>query len=182
MANFESLTVRFVRKSNKTQKDTDDVLTIIPRWSATQDEVQVKEYVVKIRYAGETMQQLNPRTSVAIMQSFDIGPFIRSMLRLVQNDTEPFQNVQFDIPMMPSVIYDLDELDDVMEHVEQMLDILLRNWPKMLAAVTPKQPATGVTEAPPAVRKIWEMPMPKHLVFDSDGEETHRDLSVLDHP
>lgn len=184
MANFESLTVRFVRKTSKVNKDTDDILTITPCWNTTDAEVQVKEYNVKMLYAGESMQQHNPRTSITTMQGYDIVPYVRSVLRLIQNDFEPFVNVQFDIPMMPSVIYDTDDLDDSMEDIVQMLEIVLRCWPKMLAPATPKKPITGVTEAPPPVRRIWEMPlpMPKHLIFDSDGEETHRDLSVLDHP
>lgn len=189
MSKVETLAIRFIRKSDRTFQSQDDVLIIKPQWQQTNDEVQTKMYEVKMTYASEAVNTSKQYSTTTMLSSYDVVFYLRSVLNLITVDSDPYKFVQVDLPMMPSVLIELDDLDDAMAHIEQMVDVLTRSWPTIVPQ-TKTVPSTASTTGfpqsfttPQDIRRIWETPLPppRHIIFDTD-DENGRDLSVLDHP
>jgi hypothetical protein len=189
MSKVETLAIRFIRKSDKTFQTQDDVLSIKPQWQQSNDEVQTKMYEVKMTYAPETTAAAKKYSTTSMLSGYDIMFYLRSVLNLITYDADPYKLVQIDLPMMPSVMIELDDLADVMGHIEQMVEVLMRSWPTIVSqtkAAPTNNSTTGFPLAyttPPSISRIWETPLPppRHIIFDTD-DENGRDLSVLDHP
>jgi len=185
MSKVETLTIRFIRKSESAFQKQDDVVTIKPQWQQTNDEVQTKMYEVKMTYSSDGMCTNKQYSTTTMLSGYDVMFYLRSVLNLVKFDSDPYKFIQVDLPMMPSVLIKLDVLDDAMLHIEQMVDVLMRSWPTIVPA-SANVSTTGFPVAyttPPSISRIWETPLPppRHIIFDTD-DENGRDLSVLDHP
>lgn len=188
MSKVETLAIRFIRKSDSKFQKQDDVLTIKPQWQQSNDEVQTKMYEVKMTYSSEGMCTNKQYSTTTMLSGYDVMFYLRSVLNLVKFDSDPYKFVQVDLPMMPSVMIELDDLADAMLHIEQMVDVLMRSWPTIVPQIktpasVPPAPQTGIYDTPQDIRRIWETPLPppRHIIFDTD-DENGRDLSVLDHP
>lgn len=191
MSKVETLTIRFIRKSDSAFQTQDDVLTIKPQWQQTNDEVQTKMYEVKMTYASEAMNTSKQYSTTSMLSGYDVLFYLRSVLNIVKIDADPYKFIQVDLPLMPTVLIELDDLADAMLHLEQMVDVLMRSWPTIVQqtkavptnASTTGFPVSFTTPTPQSINRIWETPLPppSHIIFDTD-DENGRDLSVLDHP
>lgn len=194
MSKVETLTIRFIRKSDSAFQKQDDVLTIKPQWQQTNDEVQTKMYEVKMTYASDGMCSNKQYSTTAMLSGYDVMFYLRSVLNIVKIDADPYKFIQVDLPMMPSVLIELDDLPDAMLHIEQMVDVLMRSWPTIVQQTkapvptsanvsTTGFPVSFTTPTPQSIARIWETPLPppSHIIFDTD-DENGRDVSVLNHP
>ena len=98
----------------------DDVITIQP----------VSRGYFKLSFSDETDRTLKPRTSV--LNKEDVSMLVSSQLFLLSKDTKPFASVQISPPHLSSVVLSVASLSSttVREHVLQILDITLHNWPE----------------------------------------------------
>ena len=55
--------------------------------------------------------------------------WVRVLLRLVEKDAEPFESIQIDLPMLPSVLIDVKTLDDSYHTILDAIEFHLDNWP-----------------------------------------------------
>ena len=58
--------------------------------------------------------------------------YVGDLLYLLPNDADPYENMQFDFPCFPSVMFKVADLDDktVRRTVRDRLTATLENWPE----------------------------------------------------
>lgn len=125
------INIRFIRRNEKLAKN-DDTMRI---WS---DNGQT--FTVMFR-SGETKKSV-----VTTMSDSAVFRWIRHTISLLEKDVDPFQFVQLDLPLMPSVLIKATELGASYNRILDAVEFHLDNWPtssKVLAAEAPASPASG---------------------------------------
>lgn len=99
--------------------------------------------------------------------------WFRRVLRLLGDDSDPFQCIQLNIPAMPSVLFNIADLDKkyttILDAVEYYIDIISKN---QSAIDTP--PSTPVAQRTSKSQECPAAPARRHLFFDEDGNEYSR--------
>jgi hypothetical protein len=107
------LTIRFLRKD--TDHSLDDVVKIT--------RVIKNLYTLTIRY-GENKRECNK----VDLTDRTLFWWMRIILRLLSKDSEPFEAIQMDMPYMPTVLFDVKNLDNCYNTILDALEFHLDNW------------------------------------------------------
>ena len=142
------ITIRFIKDESK--YDDDDIITI-----------RSIDGQVSVEMRGGTTSQ-NSVTLAALHMSHDdcLRWFVRTT-NLLSTDDYPIDQVQFDFPFCPSVLYKLENLDRYMNAIYDMLAFQLSLW----AATIPPQPPLEASRPAP----IEIPPQPVLEAFDDDN-------------
>ena len=108
------INIRFIRQNEKRAKN-DDTMRI---WS---DDGQT--FTVSFR-SGDTKKSL-----VTTMSDTAVFRWIRHTISLLEKDVDPFQFVQLDLPLMPSVLIKATELESSYNRILDAVEFHLDNWP-----------------------------------------------------
>ena len=109
--------MRFIRKN--ASANTDDTVTI----------TRVTNDKFKLTYTyGDTKFKL-PREM--ILTDRGVFQWMRSTIRLLENDADPFELVQVDTSFMPSVAISATKLRESYHDILDVLEFHLDNWPSL---------------------------------------------------
>lgn len=76
--------------------------------------------------------------------------WVRVLIRLLENDSEPFASVQIDFPIMPSIMVNVNVLDKAYNTILDAMEFHIDNWPTDQAPYTPYSPRQE-EELPPLI-------------------------------
>lgn len=116
MAPTLNILMRLVRKNGSI---TNDDLIVINR-------VRANEFSLSYTY-GDTRHK-KPYT-VTVCDRMLLR-WMRIVIRLLENDSDPFASVQFDFPIMPSVLIEIDNLDNAYHTILDAVEFHADNWPE----------------------------------------------------
>ena len=70
--------------------------------------------------------------SVAVMTQHGVTRFLQDVFALIALDSVPFSSVQFNSPIVPSVVFDLDTgaFEKARETIVRLVDTTLSCWPE----------------------------------------------------
>jgi len=122
------INIRFIRQNEKLAKN-DDAMRI---WSS-----DGQNFTVSFR-SGDTKKSV-----ITTMSDSAVFRWIRHTISLLEKDADPFQFVQLDLPLMPSVLINAKNLEASYGRILDAVEFHLDNWPTI--AVTP---APSPAEAP----------------------------------
>jgi hypothetical protein len=80
--------------------------------------------------------------------------WVRVLFRLLENDSEPFASVQFDFPIMPSIIVNVSALDKAYNTILDAMEFHMDNWPTDQPPYTPYSPREEEDEEVPPLIPI----------------------------
>lgn len=184
MSAYTQFTIRCIRDSSKQTED--DVITVNPRWNCISDDCQLQEFVVQFKSAPSWEDY----KSEQVLNGSTLYSYIGNLIDLLAIDTQPFANIQFDFPGMPSILTTPANLSSVRGILMNTTSGVITNWativspkkkkehhslnPKAEPFVpesyrTPQRPTTR-SAAPPCVER---KSVPRHIFFDEeDGHVT----------
>jgi len=76
--------------------------------------------------------------------------WVRVLIRLLENDSEPFASIQIDFPIMPSIMVNVGELAKAYNTILDAMEFHMDNWPSDQAPYTPYSPRQE-EELPPLI-------------------------------
>ena len=169
-----SLTLRFIRKKND-NGSADDVLRITPS-------EEPGSFIVKFNPTKSfAIGDFNQKVSWSRDQVYD---YVANLLTLLTFDSDPFESVQLDLPLAPSLLFDVSTLSERIPYIARFLYTNLTNpWP-----TKPVKPVDEYDDMPPLVPCEDELPCPlsppcrcpppsrlsrrsRHTFYDNNGEE-----------
>ena len=170
--------IRFIRNKSG-NGSTDDVLRISPSLNP-----EAESFVVKFTPADS----FAPKNSAmeATWTRDQVYDHVLNVLTLLTFDKDPFPLVQLDLPLAPSVLFEVSTLSSRLPYVTQTIYSALTNsWPSRPAVVKNYSYATPVRNETVKAKKVADdtyddmpplMPMrysrvPRHSFFDDDGTE-----------
>ena len=106
--------IRFIRHNEKCARN-DDTMKLV-----SSDGLTFKATFT----SGETRTSTN-----ATMTDCGVFRWIRSVIGLLHMDADPYQFIQLDLPLMPSVLLKVKNLDDLYNRVLNAIEVHLDNWP-----------------------------------------------------
>jgi len=112
-----SITVRFIRTNEKVSSNDDRVC--IHRVGANQ-------YSLAYTYGHSKKIKNKQRVTLTDDQVFR---WMRFTIGLIEKDAEPFELIQIDLPYMPSVVFNVSEIDDAYHRILDALNFHLNVWP-----------------------------------------------------
>lgn len=125
--------VRFIRHNEKNSKNDDTVRFVSDDGS---------KFDLTFT-SGDTKKS----TTVSLSDG-QVFRWTRNMINLLANDADPFEYVQMDMPLMPSILLKVSELDNNYNAVLNAVEFNLDNWPLHKAvAEEPSRLNTGFYEA-----------------------------------
>jgi hypothetical protein len=153
------ITIRFIKDESK--YDDDDIITI-----------RSIDGQVSVEMRGGTISQ-NSVTLAALHMSHDdcLRWFVRTT-NLLSTDDYPIDQVQFDFPFCPSVLYKMENLDRYMNVVYDMLAFQLSLWAANTGRPAPIEipPPLPLEASRPAPIEIPPQPVRSLLeAFDDDN-------------
>ena len=128
-----NIMIRIVRQNGTA---TDDDLVVINRMG--------DRFSLKYTY-GDTMRKT---PFYLMLDDRALLKWVRVLIRLLENDSEPFASIQFDFPIMPSVMFNVDELANAYNTILDAMEFHMDNWPSDQAPYTPHSPRE---ELPPLI-------------------------------
>jgi len=149
---YSPIRIRFTRSTDQTQ---DDVITITPSLMKTCGGSCMTEYKIVFTAANCESSSSKKNMSTQLPARF-LEMYLKSLLRMIENDTEPYLSVQLDMPLVPTVLFDPTNLGTVINPILDNLLILLTNWP--------------THDVVPLARTYFPRKQRTHLFFDDDGE------------
>jgi hypothetical protein len=108
--------IRMIRKNGN---PTNDDLVMI-------DSVGPNQFRMKYTY-GDTEKKVPYQI---ILDDRMLLRWMRIVIRLLEKDSDPFASLQLDFPTMPSVIFDVDALDDAYNTILDAIEFHIDNWPQ----------------------------------------------------
>lgn len=159
--------IQFIRKvANKGQDDRAIIKCI-----------GVDKY--KITYSDATVQ--NKMTFET--NGYGVLRWVRRVMRLLEEDVDPFEYLQLDIPTMPSTMFSIPTLSynytTILNAVEFYLDEISNSTgirpvetPRLRDVLECTPPMTPLATSLP--RECPHAPTRRHLFFDEDGNEEYR--------
>jgi len=148
---YSPITIRFTRNADKSQ---DDVITITPSLTKTLGESWMTEYKVNFT-ASNCDNPSKKETSINLPDRF-LEMYLKSLLTMIEKDSEPYKSVQVDMPLVPSVMYNPQDLWKVTSSILSHLLVLLNKWPTYTA------PSLNTSTSSRKRRS--------HLFFDENGD------------
>jgi len=146
------INIRFIRQNEKLAKN-DDTMRI---WS---DDGQT--FTVMFR-SGETKKSV-----ITTLSDSGVFRWIRHTITLLEKDVDPFQFIQLDLPLMPSVLINAKDLYTSYNRILDAVEFHLDNWPMTSKLAAP------VLAAPA------EAPVNTGFASASDVEEEEEDYSDM---
>jgi hypothetical protein len=113
---INSILIRFIRKSSDTKGLTDDRVSV----------TNLGNDQYKLVYTYGDMKK-KARNSL-VLSDTQMFKWLRHTIALLENDDEPFEAVQMDLPFMPSVIFNVSRLDKVYNALLDAFEFHLNNW------------------------------------------------------
>jgi len=108
------LRIRFIRKNTPQDGSTDDVVTIRC--------LSLKLY--GLLYRNETRE-----APEIVLNDISVYQYVRNLIDLYKMDAEPFESLQFDFPLMPTVLISISDLEaskrSLLEAIQFHLDHLV---------------------------------------------------------
>jgi hypothetical protein len=133
-----SVTLRFIRDTATDSSKMDDILRITPSSSVNPE---LSAFVVKFSPAksfapGSYENQVS-------WNHEQVYEYVSSLLMLLTLDNDPFKSVQLDLPLAPSLLFEVSKLSERIPHILRMLyTTLTTSWPTNTKALTPSTPLT----------------------------------------
>jgi len=110
-----SLFLRFIR--TRASSKTDDTVNI--------KRLGPDQYSLAYTY-GEAVSK---KAMTATLSSDDTFRWLRHTLGLLEVDNDPFESVQMDFPLMPSVLVKITGINDAYDRLLNAVEFHLDNWP-----------------------------------------------------
>lgn len=113
------MTIRFIRAEHANK----------PRTCASKDDV------IRIRRVGSDLYSLSYtpgselRATNVVLDGHALWRWLRSTIHLMEHDTDPFQDIQMDMPLMPSVLLSVKTLGDTYSFILDAVSVNMDNWP-----------------------------------------------------
>ena len=108
-----NIRMRFIRK--KGDSKTDDLVTI--------------ERLGRDLFLCSFKDGNSKKTDSLILNDRKLFWWLRIILRLVKKDSDPFASVQFDMPLMPSILADIRTIDSFYHTILDAIEFHMDNWP-----------------------------------------------------
>jgi hypothetical protein len=193
MSTFQSFTIRCSRDIYNAAED--DVITIKPRWNELTENYKMMEYVVHHRVAPCSAPEGASDKSEQILYGSNLQNYVGNLIEFLAVDIQPFKQIQFDFPCMPSVVVEPKQLPSIHHAIIHAVYGMQEFWPTTTikkakktcsnhlnahaepfvpaeAYRTPQRPATRSSAPAPAPPRI-ERPVARHIFFDEeDGHVT----------
>jgi hypothetical protein len=120
-----SVILRFIRNGATDSSKTDDVLRITPYPSMNPE---VNTFLVKFSPAKEFA--LGSYENQVYWTHDQVYDYVSNLLTLLTLDNDPFKSVQLDLPLAPSLLFQVATLSDRIPHILRFLNTALTNsWP-----------------------------------------------------
>ena len=165
----DNFTIRLIRDLYVENKTTDDTITIEPMAG---DETGFK---IIMTTAGCQVDVSKPKhVSMKHMTADDVYYYLHSLITLLPLDEDKYAAVQFDMPLMPSVLVRVKKLHTIIHHVLYHFYFIKDNWPNKIierfripnsVAMSMVHTAPSLASPPAGARR--------HLFFDEDGGVSH---------
>ena len=146
------ITIRFIKDESK--YDDDDIITI-----------RSIDGQVSVEMRGGTTSQKSVTLAALHMSHDDCLRWFVRTTNLLSTDDYPIDQVQFDFPFCPSVLYKLENLDQYMHIVYDMLAFQLSLWTSSTHSQQQLQPPLEASRPAP----IEIPPQPVLEAFDDDN-------------
>ena len=155
------INIRFIRRNEKFAKN-DDQMRI---WSN-----DGQTFMVMFK-TGDTKKSV-----ITTLSDSAVFRWVRYTIGLLERDSDPFQSVQLDLPLMPSVLINAKELDSAYNRILDAVEFHLDNWPTVAIAASAPAPAFNAPASAPA-----EAPVNTGFASASDAEddEDYSDMPEL---
>ena len=144
---YSPILIRFTRNTN--DQTQDDVIRITPSLIKTVDESWMTEYNVLFTPANcqdtSSTLRMNAQLPARLLETY-----LKSLLKMVQHDAEPYIRIQVDMPLVPSVMFNPKDLYLVQSSILDNLCVLLHDWP--------------------AANRSVEYKKRRHIFFDENGD------------
>ncbi len=129
-----SILIRFIRKNADTKGLSDDRVTV--------QTLGDNKFKLSYVYCDTKKKQRNS----LVLSDTQMFKWLRHTIALVENDDEPFEAIQMDLPLMPSVLFNVNRLDKVYHTILDAFEFHLNNWTPVdeYADMPPLEPDTPV--------------------------------------
>ena len=117
--NTRLINIRFIRQNEKLAKN-DDQMRI---WSS-----DGQTFTVSFR-SGDTKKSV-----ITTLSDRGVFRWMRHTISLLEKDMDPFQFIQLDLPLMPSVLINAEELGISYNRILEAVEFNLDNWPTVAVA------------------------------------------------
>lgn len=116
------------------------------------------EYSLRYTY-GDTQQK---KPYFISLDDRKLLQWMRIVIRLLENDADPFTYMQFDFPVMPSVLVDITNLDRAYNTILDAIEFHIDNWP-VVSSTTCDCDNTDVYDMPPLIPITPQTSTSRHL-------------------
>jgi len=180
---FTSLHIRFIVE--KANPESDDWVNVVPIYSLNAT-ASSQEYKITAK--------LGKKMSVSkVYGGYNLVEYITNLLRLVSADDLPCEQLQFDIPNVPSILVYHNRIRNRIPEVADMLLQLVESWPQVGTELPVAQPFANInwnaTATPFASQSHANITIPappfnwnsssfrtprrvnRHMYFDDAGNE-----------
>ena len=128
------INIRFIRPNEKRAKN-DDQMRI---WS---NDGQTFTVMFK---TGDTKKSV-----ITTLSDAAVFRWVRYTIGLLERDSDPFQSVQLDLPLMPSVLINAKELGSAYNRILDAVEFHLDNWPTVAIAAAASAPVFNAPASAP---------------------------------
>ena len=135
MAIFQSFTIRCSRNIHNV--DEDDTIRIKARWNTINEDCKFMEFVVRHRVAECSGEE----DTEQIITGSHLTSYIGNLIDLLAVDIQPFKQIQFDFPCMPSIIVTPSQIQEIRHVIMSATYGLQTSWPTMVITKA-KKPST----------------------------------------
>jgi len=152
---YQTISIHLIRKSNS--QTNDDKIIITPSLSrSTEINETSMVYNVALSIPPDHSNSYLPyKANMTLESSKSLQTYIRTLLHLLKADNEPYKSIQFDLPMIPSILVSQKDLSTLEYDIYHYLDLLVNSWPTTPASVAPNAPVKPRRSS-------------RHLFFDDD--------------
>lgn len=188
MSTFQSFTIRCSRDILSAEHD--DIITIKPRWNELAEDMKMMEFVVHHHIAPCASPTGSSDKSKQVLVGSAIRNYVENLIDFLAIDIQPFLQIQFDFPCMPTILVTPKQLPDIHEAIMSAVYEIQDSWPVMIVKHNKKvstqslnpyadsyipesyrtpERAASHSAPPPRV----EPRVPRHIFFDEeDGHVT----------
>jgi len=127
MSTFQSFTIRCSRDIHNDAED--DVITIKPRWNEISEDYKMMEYVVQHRIAPCSAPEGASDKSEQILYGSNLQNYVGNLMDFLAVDIQPFKQIQFDFPCMPSIVVVPKQLSSIYHAIMSAVNSIQDHWP-----------------------------------------------------
>lgn len=156
--------LQFVRKAMIQSQDDRAVITCI---GADKYKIIYSDATVKHKMFFET-------------NGYGVLRWIRRILRLLEEDVDPFEYLQLNLPAMPSTMFSISNLSNNYTTILNAVEFYLDDISKMKESHSPEISQPITPPATPISRECPHAPIRRHLFFDESGNEEYRRPAICE--